>query len=322
MSNDARLRQVANEIAGKHRVVRDAREVDVKKWGMPDDTHLLRMPAAFRDDVVALFRQKGCQGDPMPATKAAELLRFRPSEVTIWGGYKESYKTTFVNELFCFWATKGIRVAVSSLEVPAAALLHKSITQTMANPDPTEAQIYRGLERLSEGMTIYDVTGRIPLRNLLAVMRYCAAELECRHFLLDNLTAVLSVDNDGAAVHQQFIADVCTIARTTGMHVHLIAHCRKPEAGDENRMPSGYDLRGTGSAADLADNIVMVWRNKKKEDLIERGEATAEIREAPDVVLKVDKQRHWDFRGLLRFWIDRRCLRFREFGNSECLPFS
>ena len=320
MANDKDLRRVADEVAAA-RIVKPALSVDVSKWGEPKDTHLLRSPAAFRDDVVALFADPGCKGEPMPYAKTDQLLRFREGEVTIWGGYHESYKSTLCNELLTAWAARGVQVAAASLEMPAPALLHKTVMQAAANDRPSVARIDEILERLSDAMTIYDIVGRVPLRNMLAVMLYSAVELGVRHFLLDNLTAILSVDNDQAGTHQRFVSEVCTIARATGMHIHMVAHCNKPERGDESRKPRGYDLRGTGSAPDLADNVCMVWRNKPKEAKIDEGRDDDETRKEPDVVVVVDKQRNWDFRGLLNFWLDKRCLRFKQYGNEDPVPF-
>ncbi len=308
--NDKDLRRIANEVAAA-RIIKPANQVDVGKWGMPKDAHLLRVPSAFTDDVIELFSGDGPKGDRMPAGKTADKMRFRPGEVTIWGGYKKSYKSTFTNELFTYWAAAGIPVCVASLEMPAASLLHKTVMQAAHDDKPTPERITDVLERLSESMTLYDITGRVPLRNMLAVMHYSAVELKARHFLMDNLTALLSVDAEAAETHRQFIADVCTIAKATGMHIHLVAHCAKPEKGDESKVPSGYNLRGTGSAPDLADNILMVWRNKPKEDKIDEGRDTFEVQNEPDIIVLVDEQRHWDFRGRINYWLDRRTLRFK-----------
>ena len=322
MPSSARLREVADQVTAAHRIVKDARKVDVNKWGVPDDSHLLRAPAAFTDDVQALFADRSCKGDKMPASKATDLLQFRAGEVSLWAGYKESFKTTFVNELFTFWACSGIPVALSSLETPAALLLEKTVKQALACDAPKPHQVEAVLERLSETMTIYDVVGRLPLRHMLAIMMYCAVELGARHFALDNLSVLLSVDNDRQGEHQAFIADTLTIAKATGMHVHLIAHLTKPEHGDESKLPTGYNIRGTGTAPDLVQNILLIWRNKDKETRMDgAGPVDDTVRRQPDLIVRVDKQRNWDYRGKLNYWIDRRCLRFQEYGFSECRPF-
>jgi twinkle protein len=322
MNESKRLRDLANEIAAKHsKIIRDARSVDVGKYAIPEDSHLLRSPMAFVDDVLAEFADTEPKGDTMPAGKTHELMRFRPGEVSLWVGYKESYKTTFISEMVTRWSCVGVKCAVSSLEMAAAVLLAKQVRQALARATPSPSQVLRALEAMSESLTIYDVTGRVAPRHLISIMRYCALELGVRHFVLDNLTMILSADNDRAAEHQAFVGDAMTVAKTTGMHIHLVAHCYKPEGGDENRIPSGYNARGTGTAPDMVDNILVVWRNKKKEDARDAEKITDEQREQPDMLVKVDKQRHARYRGRLNFWFAGDTLRFNPSGIEDPEPF-
>jgi twinkle protein len=322
MTSPARLREVTAQIQeAQRKILLPAKQVDVGKWGMPEDSHLLRTPVTFRDDVVALFRDNSCKGDKMPAEKTVNLMQFRPGEVTMWIGYKESYKSTFLNEVAAYWACKGIGVALSSLEMPAPILLQKTVKQALADATPSVSDIELALEVLSEKLTVYDVTGRVPPRHLLAIMRYCALELQVQHFILDNLTMILSASNDRAEETQSFVADCTTIARTTGMHIHLVAHCAKPENGDEGRVPTGYNVRGTGTAPDMVDNLIVCWRNKPKELKIDADKADEDVRRQPDFILVVDKQRHWDYRGSIKYWINRSLLRFMPGGFEECKPF-
>ncbi len=314
--NDKRNREVADQII-RSRIIKDHRQVDTGKWAIPEDSHLLRTPSAFRDDVIALFADQSCKGDRMPASKTHDYLRFRPSEVSIWLGFHESYKSTFLNELAAYWAVSGIGVAIASLEMPAPILLHKTVMQVLAKTDPGVPRIDDALEVLSEKLTIYDVTGRVPPNHLISVMRYCALELGVRHFVLDNLTMILSVDNERAAEHQAFVANCVTVARTTGLHIHLVAHSNKPAGGDESKMPGPYDARGTGSAPDMADNVMVCFRNKVKEDKIDQGKADDDTYKEPDFILRVAKQRHWGYRGYINYWLDRRVLRFHQYGTDE-----
>src|SRR6266446_463646 len=113
-------------------MVRDPASVPVEQWALPEDTHLLKSPASFRDQVVEQFGDASCKGDPMPASKTHRLLRFRPAETTIWVGYHEAYKTTFLNELAGYWACSRIGVAIASLEMPAPVLLKKTVQQVLA----------------------------------------------------------------------------------------------------------------------------------------------------------------------------------------------
>jgi twinkle protein len=306
-------------------LVRDPAQVPVEKWTIPEDTHLLRTPAQFRSQIVGELTDPECKGEKMPAAKTHGLLQFREHEVTVWFGFKNSYKSVFINELFTYWACRGISVALASFEMPAFKLAALAVRQSLAVQTMTEGEIDRAIERLSESMVIYDVMGRVSPKHMLAVLRYCAIELGCRHFLIDNLTTLLPVGNDHSDLHQQFASGLLAIARETGVHVHVVAHCAKPLNGDMSKIPNGYSIRGTGSVPDMVENLVGVWRNLPKEDKLDDPQLGHEKREEwlkqPDLVLIVDKQKFWDYRGALNFWISRPLLRFREGGYIECEPF-
>jgi twinkle protein len=312
---DPRSREFADKII-QARMVRDFREVKVKDWAIPEDSHLLRTPAAFRDDVVGQFADKTPKGDALPAAKTHNLLRFRSHEVSVWIGYNRSFKSVFINEIMSAWACARVPVCLASFEMPAVRLVRLAVQQVLADSDPDVNDIDRAIERLADAMTIYDIMGRVPPMHLIAVMRYCAVELGIRHFLVDNLTNLLPAGNDHTDKHQAFLNDCLMIARTTGMHIHLVGHCAKPERGDVGIMPNRYSLRGSGSVVDGADNVLICWRNQPKEDKIEADKADDFTYKEPDFMLKADKQKFGAFEGIFNYWIDRRCLRFQEYGTS------
>jgi twinkle protein len=306
-------------------MVRDPASVPVKQWAIPEDTHLLRTPGAFRQQIHGQFLDTECKGEKAPWAKTHGLLQFREHEASCWYGYNGSYKSVFLNELFTYWACQGIVVGMASFEMPAFKVGALAVKQALALEMPNQADIDRAIDRLSESMVIYDVLGKVTPAHLLAVIRYCAIELGVRQFLVDNLTTLLPVGNDAHDLHQQFTAGCLTIARTTGIHIHLVGHVPKPEKGDVSQIPGGYGLRGTGAVSDMLENMLAVWRNLPKEDKLDDPDLPSgerdQLRKEPDLVVAVRKQKFWDFRGALKFWINRRLLRFKEGGFTECQPF-
>jgi len=300
-------------------------EVAVEEWEIPPDRHQLKSPIAFRDQVKAEFRNPECNGAKLPANKTHGLMQFREHEVTVWYGYKKSYKSVFLNELFTHWACVGIPVALASFEMPAFKLAALAVRQATALQTPGDDDIDRAIERLAEAMVIYDVMGKVQPRHMLAIMRYCAIALGCRQFLLDNLTTLLPVGNDNFDLHQQFVSGVLSVARATGMHIHVVAHCAKPKDGDVSKPPSSYNIRGTGAVPDMVDNLIGIWRNIPKEDKLDDDRTAQAKRDElyiePDLLMLVDNQKFWGFRGNFKYWIDRRLLRFREGAYLDCEPF-
>src|SRR5882672_11156302 len=67
-------------MAKREQIIRDPAHIDIAKWDISDDTHLLKSPLAFRDELLRLFERPGCQGDKLLAGKTHGKLQFRPHE--------------------------------------------------------------------------------------------------------------------------------------------------------------------------------------------------------------------------------------------------
>ena len=81
-------------------------------------------------------------------------------------------------------------------------------------------------------------------------------------------------------------------------------------------MPSKFDIRGAGELTDLVDNVFILWKDKKKEDLVNQAEISqlnakdTEYLEKPDQLLIIAKQRHGSYEGKIRLWFHPRSLQF------------
>jgi twinkle protein len=300
MSDHIRLATVADAVRNQY----GKRVPDT--WQPPKHAHLLKAPAAFIDDVLQKLNDDGIKGDALPWEKTAGLLRLRPHEMTVWAAGNGNGKSTIIGEIMATLALRGQRVVILSLEMPAYAVAAKMAIQSLANRHPPQSMVRAWAERLGDSLCFLDLTGDLSPDECIRLARYCAHELSTQHIVIDNLTKIVSADNDHAEQQRKFIAQLHRAAIDTGMHVHLVAHTRKP-VDDEKAPPNRYEIAGSRTIADQPDNIVMIWRNRDKE----RKQAAGEIgmAEKPDVMLHVDKQRHADFTGLLRFWMDRSCYR-------------
>lgn len=301
-SETARLASIADAVRGSH-----TRDINLTRWEEPKHAHLLRAPAAFIDDMMTHLADDGTRGDALPWPKAAGLFRLRSHECSVWAGSNGSAKSTLLSELMLSLAMRGRRVVVVSLEMPAYRVAAKMAIQAFANRRPTRNQVEAWADSLGESLCFLDLTGDLAPAEAIKLMRYCAHELRTNHILLDNMTKVLSADNDHAEEQRTFMARVHRTAIDTGMHVHLVGHTRKP-AGEEEKPPSRYEIAGSRTLSDQPDNVVMIWRNRPKEEK-QRAGAMGEA-DKPDYVLRVDKQRHGDWEGTIGLYADRECYRF------------
>jgi twinkle protein len=97
-------------------------------------------------------------------------------------------------------------------------------------------------------------------------MRYFSEELHGTQVVVDSMMMVCESE-ESLDEQKQFTTDLVRVAQETGLHVHLVAHCKKPL--DESKPPTKYDIRGSSAISDQVQNIVMVWANKAKKAAIE-----------------------------------------------------
>lgn len=308
-----RLATVADAVRGAH-----SRAIP-KDYEPPKHAHLLKAPQAFIEDAIARLNVTAAQGDPMPWDKCAGALRLRSHELTLWAGSNGSAKTTMLSEAMLHLATLGRRVVVFSLEMPAGAMVAKMAIQATCNRHPSRQRIEAWADAIGESLCFLDLVGDIEPADCVRLIRYCAHELGTQHILIDNLTKIVSADNEHTEQQRKFIAQLHRTAIDTGMHVHLVAHTRKP-ADDEKAPPNRYEVAGSRTLVDQPDNVVMIWRNRAKERAQSKGELGRV--DEPDLVLNVDKQRHADFTGYLGFWFDRAAYRLVESFDGRAEPMA
>ena len=130
-------------------------------------------------------------------------------------------------------------------------------------------------------------------------MFHVAAFFHITHFVADSLLKFGYAEDDYSG-QKHFVDLLCAIARDTGVHIHLVHHSRKGK--DEYAIPNKHDMKGSSSIIDQVDNLVIVWKNKKKEEEIQAGNNTKASE--PDAVLVVEKQRNGDWEGKMNFYFD------------------
>jgi twinkle protein len=91
---------------------------------------------------------------------------------------------------------------------------------------------------------------------------------------------------------------------------------------NEKSAPGKFDVKGAGEITDLADNIVIVWKNLTKPDEIIKAEqkaaeadretALSAARAKPDAFVRIAKQRHHPWEGAFAFWFDKDSQQFLE----------
>ena len=83
------------------------------------------------------------------------------------------------------------------------------------------------------------------------------------------------------------------------------------------------DVKGTGALTDMVDNVFMVWRNKPKEEAVQKSTigTPGKFAGAPDCILNCVKQRHGDWEGKTGLFFDRPSLQYVENENDRPMVY-
>jgi twinkle protein len=235
-----------------------------------------------------------------------------PGEVTIWAGFNGSGKSMLQGQVLAKFAAEGQRVCIASFEMKPRKTLGRICRQMSGFAVPNKAQVELILKQL-QTMWLYDQQGTVHPDRVIAVIRYCAEKLKVQHMAIDSLMkCVRGTENyDG---QKDFIDRLTTVARDLGIHIHVVAHLKKGDS--DERRPNRYDISGTADVSNLVDNVLLVWRNKKKERERDKNGSCDET--APDALIICDKQRNtcdgWE--GQAKLWFDRNSMQFSDFQRA------
>ena len=253
--------------------------------------------------------EPGYSAPSLFSSKLKHCLQFRPGEVTAWAGYSGHRKSMFTGQLALELGIQGVPSLVCSFEMSPAKTLARMARQFTAQQHPDQEAFTAFSDRTNGRVWLFDHQGRIDPKRALTVCRYFANEVQGSQVFIDSFMMVCGSE-EKMDEQKQFATDLVRLAQETGLHVHVIAHCRKPASGDESNPPGKHDLRGSAAITDQCANVVTVWANKSKKARLAESEWDTAAANEPDAAITVCKQRNSDFEGRLKFWFDEPSMRF------------
>lgn len=273
----------------------------------------VRPASIFGEDLDRHFAPRAGMRRVMRSTKLRAAIEFRPAEVTILAGFNGHRKSMFEGQLALDLISQDERVLLISLEMLPRVTLGRMCRQATGLAQPVKALRDQFLQWTDDRLWLFDHVGRLTPHKALAVCRYFANELRGQHVFVDSMMKVCQSE-ESLDEQKALIGDLCEMAEETGLHVHLVAHCKKPGGEGESRPPSKYDVRGSSAITDQSHNVILVWSNKPK---AEEAEKRMELRNAkkmgePDVIVVIDKQRNGSCEGKFGLAFDEASLRFMD----------
>ncbi|RKP56380.1 AAA family ATPase [Pararobbsia silviterrae] len=267
----------------------------------------VRRASDWADAVAQYFHGEDEQvvGTPTPWGKVENRIMFRPGEVTLWPGINGHGKSGAVGFVMLNAMVSGARACIASHEMAPEATMSRMCRQAAGSNLPTIELIERFHRWTDDRLWLYVHRGAVTPQRMIAVSRYCRKELGVDHMVIDSLMKC-GIAPDDYNGQKTFVDGLCVLARDTGLHIHLVHHLRKGER--ETDVPDKFGVKGAGEITDLVDNVLIVFRNKRKETQLET-EADQKKREElvllPDSFLICAKQRHFTWEGKVSLWFDK-----------------
>ena len=258
----------------------------------------------FVQDAKARLRAKAKEKRTfLPWPKCNASFEFRPGEVTVWAGQNGHGKSEITTQIALSLVGQGEKVCIASFEMKPVVTIGRMVRMfAQTNPFCPEYQSDAGMDVLdalydefgewTDGrMWLYDQTGTAQSVTVLGMVKYCARELGITHVFIDSLMKCVA-DEDDYNGQKRFVDQLCAAARDCDIHIHLVHHLKKPPK--EADMPDKHDTKGSGSITDQVDNLLMVWRNKPKEDAGRADPMMNKKKTEPDCYLLCRKQRNYE----------------------------
>ncbi len=206
---------------------------------------------------------------------------FNMGELSVWTGRRGDGKSTLLSNILLEAVDQDFRVCAYSGELPdwklkywislqAAGPSNIRMSQDKRSgkhiptvPQQIQTQIDEWMDRR---FYLYDIgsSATHDAETILRIFAYAHNTYACNVFLVDNImTARFKVGRDADYYRAQsnFVADLVSFARRSGVHIHLVAHPRKTQTG---KHLNNDDVGGIGDITNLADNVFSLERSVRK----------------------------------------------------------
>ena len=292
-------------------------DVDFQIWYEQMEASVMLRPAKdIIEQAIDMLRATPEPPVVMPWGKLRERFSFRASEVTVYAGQNGSGKSLITGMIALQLLAQKRNVLIASFEMKPTTTLQRMVRQFSGTQFPG-VEHYEDFARwVGNRLWFYDKQGESTRQQVIGVGHYAATNFQVHDYFIDSLMKCVKGEDDYNS-QKDFVSDCTNLARDTGLHVHLVHHIRK--GSTDEAMPQKVDMKGSGSIADQVDNVFMMWRNKKKERLLEAGQMVD--MDEPDAMLLCEKQRNGEHEPRLRLWFDRNSQQFLEQAGANPYRF-
>lgn len=268
------------------------------KIAQTKDPDELKRLSDFHDDILYdLENGDTSPGLKLPWLKAAQEVKFRPGEITVWAGINSHGKSVLVSHIIADGVSQGYKFCVASMEMPPADFgsgLYRQIgwSRNDGNADKIK-------EFIDNGIWIFNSYGVAKADKIIEVFEYAMKRYGINHFVIDSLAKCGFAEDDYSG-QKKYVDRLAEFALKNMVHLHLVLHIRKQN--NEQCIPGKFDIKGTGAIIDMVSNAFIVWRNKEKEEKAYTQKYVDN--DDPDTLLKCVKQRKTGIEPIYKLWFN------------------
>jgi len=280
-------------------------------------------PNNFREETLEWIENRnnkyGCR---LPCLKTTDF-RIIPGTLSVWAGVNGHGKSALVQQFCLWWAAgkftdKPEKVLFWSPEMAFHVQIERMVKQALGVGDPTVEAASYIMDYLEGKVFIYGKEEHVRVMEIIALSRW-AADNGFTHLVIDSLMMVdLQTDKSNLNLAQKnFVRMLKETARSTLLHIHLVAHMRKGES--ETRMGDKMDVKGSGEITDMADYAFLIWKDVKKQEKLYTDPDDEEWLRKPDGFLQCVKNRYDPDHPTLPLWFSGAPFSFKE-GRRTDVP--
>jgi twinkle protein len=200
---------------------------------------------------------------------------WRAGEVNIWTGYQNEGKSLFLNQLATIKASvDGWKFAIFSPEnMPMNDFFNdiiemyigKSCDPYYKNNYMTEAEYRQGMNFVQNHFNVIYPQRNFSLHTIFEKAKFLIKTQGIRALIIDPYNTVQHKMNRGEREDlyiSRFMSELKRFAVDNNISIHLVAHQVTPQKNDDGRYPKPdvNRIKGGGTFADKADNVLFVWR--------------------------------------------------------------
>lgn len=238
----------------------------------------------FESEILDSYRHGQPKGTTTYFNCIDEVWTHRKGEVNIWTGYNNEGKSLLLKQLLLLKSKfEGWKHAVySPEEMPFSewytdlieSYIGKSAdkTQESYRNYMSEDQIKSGIEFMQDHFYTVYPTEEQSLEEILKRFSYLVRKKNIQTVVLDPYNQIQHLMQKGEREDlyiSRFMARLKKFAVEHDVAVHLVAHQLTPHIVKQENYPEPniYTIKGGGTFADKADNVLVVWREFRNTDI-------------------------------------------------------